>query len=252
MEAVKAVQALPALSEINALIESADQDAAKARAEEITKLLKEARELYSYILDETQLAYFTGDYDGNNYETTLLTTEEAMKPVKTHFGIVTLVSGIELISAPTKLTYTEGETLDFTGLSIKVLYDDGSEKYVTAEDCTFSITTASKSNTRVNVYYSEDGGTRYSKYFRITVNSASSETPVTPDNPGNSTDSSSSSSSGSNSGSSSSDSSSSGDASAEKAGLPGGAIAGIVIGGVVVLLAGGFAVYYFVIRKKLH
>jgi hypothetical protein len=132
-----------------------------------------------------------------------------------------------------------------------VLYDDGSEKYVTAEDCTFSITTASKSNTRVNVYYSEDGGTRYSKYFRITVNSASSETPVTPETPGD-TDSSSSSSSGSNSGSSSSDSSSSGDASAEKAGLPGGAIAGIVIGGVVVLLAGGFAVYYFVIRKKLH
>jgi hypothetical protein len=123
--------------------------------------------------------------------------EEAMKPVKTYFGIITTVTGIELVSRPTKLTYTEGDTLDFTGLSIKVLYDDGSEKLVTADDCTFSTTTASKANTRVNVTY--EG---FTKYFRITVNTATTETPVTP-TPGTPNDGNSSSSGSSSSNSSS-------------------------------------------------
>jgi hypothetical protein len=229
MAAVKAVQALPDLSEINSLIEKDD----RTRAVEITELLKTARTLYSYILDDTQLAYFTGNYDGNNYQEILTTAEAAMKPVKTHFNIITSVSGISLVSAPTKLTYAEGETLDFTGLSIKVMYDDGSEKYVTADDCTFSTTTANKANTRINVYY-EENGTTFSKYFRITVTDEATDTPE----PGNGDSS--------NSGDSSTDSST------EKKGLPGGAIAGIIVGGVVVLLAGGFAVYHFVLRKKLH
>ena len=40
------------------------------------------------------------------------------------------VSGIEVITQPTKLTYTTGETLDLTGLTVKVKYNDGSEETI--------------------------------------------------------------------------------------------------------------------------
>jgi hypothetical protein len=174
LDAVNAVKALPSLDEINALTSQANQAEAKVRAEEITELLKEAYPLYSNILDGTQLSFFTGDYDGTDYQTILTEAMEAMKPVKEHFGIVTTVTGIALISKPTKLTYTDGDTIDFSGLRLKVTYDDGSTAYVTANDCTFSTTTANKSNPRIVVYYDN-----YTKYFYLTVNTATSDTPST-------------------------------------------------------------------------
>lgn len=44
------------------------------------------------------------------------------------------VTGIEVEAPPNKLVYTAGEALDLTGLTIKVIYSDGSEETLSASD----------------------------------------------------------------------------------------------------------------------
>jgi|GEM_PF-1365442 len=45
-----------------------------------------------------------------------------------------IVTGIQIASQPTKLTYTHGEALNLTGLSARLLYSDGTEETVDWED----------------------------------------------------------------------------------------------------------------------
>lgn len=162
---IEMVKALASLEEIGKLVSSGNQTAAKARAEEISSELKAVRQQYGKIISAVQMAFFTGDYDGTDYYSILTAAENAMRPVKDHFGILTTVVGIELISTPDKMTYAEGEKIDFSGLKLLVTYDDGTTEYV--DDYTVSTEYASSSGTRINISY---GG--YSTYFRITVDAS--------------------------------------------------------------------------------
>ncbi|MBO5027398.1 MAG: leucine-rich repeat protein [Clostridia bacterium] len=165
MAAVEAVRALPSLEEINALIAAVDQESAAARAEEITELLKTARTLYNNIVSETQLAFFNGEFDGTDYLAELSAREMAMRPVKDHYGILTTVVSITLISTPDKMTYYAGEEIDTTGMVIEATYDDGTTAIV--EDYELSTYVASVTGGRITVSY---GGKTTS--FRITVKAA--------------------------------------------------------------------------------
>lgn len=177
LTAIDMVKALAGLDEINSLVSKGDQAAAKARAEEITDSLKAVRQQYNKIINAVQLAFFTGKYDGTDYYELLTAREIAMRPVKDHFGIVTTVVGIELISTPDKMTYADGEKIDFTGLQLLATYDDGTTEYV--DDYTVSTEYASSSGTRIDISY---GG--YSTYFRIKVSGSQAKPPVDqPENP---------------------------------------------------------------------
>jgi hypothetical protein len=44
------------------------------------------------------------------------------------------LTGMELVTAPAKLSYTHGDTLDLTGLSVKLTYNDAAEEIVSVND----------------------------------------------------------------------------------------------------------------------
>ncbi|MBE7093055.1 MAG: hypothetical protein E7367_00010 [Clostridiales bacterium] len=178
MSAIDAVKALPDLAEIQGLIASADQAAALVRAEEITALLKTARGMYNNIVSDTQLAFFNGGFDGTDYFAVLSEKEQAMRPVKDHFGIKTTVVSITLVSTPDKMQYIEGETIDTTGMVIEATYDDGTKAVV--DGYTLSTNVATLTGGRITVSF---GGKTTS--FRITVKAAEEkpDEPVIPDDP---------------------------------------------------------------------
>jgi len=56
------------------------------------------------------------------------------------------LSGLEIVTQPTKLTYTYGETLDLTALSVKLLYNDGTEEIIALAGFAASGISASPAN----------------------------------------------------------------------------------------------------------
>ncbi|MBR2646241.1 MAG: leucine-rich repeat protein [Clostridia bacterium] len=228
MAAVEAVAALPSIEEINGLVSASDQVAAAIRAQEITDLLKAARELYSNIVSETQIGFFEGNYDGVNYLQELTRKEMAMRPVKDHFGIITSVISITLITTPDKMSYVEGEKIDTTGMVVQATFDDGTKQIV--EDYTLSTYEATLTGGRITVFY---GGQTTS--FRVSVSPKEYDDPVDPDS--SSSDSSSDSESTLDSGST-----------GKKKGCGGGCKS--VVGGEVALVGIGFAVWMLSKKKK--
>jgi len=228
MAAVEAVAALPSIEEINGLVSASDQVAAAIRAQEITDLLKAARELYSNIVSETQIGFFEGSYDGVNYLQELTRKEMAMRPVKDHFGIITSVISITLITTPDKMSYVEGEKIDTTGMVVQATFDDGTKQIV--EDYTLSTYEATLTGGRITVFY---GGQTTS--FRVSVSPKEYDDPVDPDS--SSSDSSSDSESTLDSGST-----------GKKKGCGGGCKS--VVGGEVALVGIGFAVWMLSKKKK--
>ncbi len=78
------------------------------------------------------------------------------------------LSSIAITTAPTKTTYTEGETFDPTGMVVTATYSDSSTGNVTAS-CTFSPSTAlTTSDTEITVTYGDKTTT-----YDITVNAIS-------------------------------------------------------------------------------
>lgn len=107
--------------------------------------------------------------------------------VRQTFNIVVrdpIMTGVSLKNSPTKTTYTEGETLDPTGLVLTTLYDNGTTAEVvyseeTAKDFTFNPdtkTALSKGNTKVTVTYGD-----FETEFAITVTEAEKPDPEKPD-----------------------------------------------------------------------
>lgn len=45
-----------------------------------------------------------------------------------------VMTGMQLVTQPAKLSYSYGETLDLSGLSVKLLYNDGTDEVIAAED----------------------------------------------------------------------------------------------------------------------
>ena len=81
------------------------------------------------------------------------------------------LTGISITKAPTKTTYTEGESFDKTGMIVKATYSDGSSKEITA----YTVTDGSKltsGKTNVTISYTENGVTKTTAQ-EITVTKAS-------------------------------------------------------------------------------
>lgn len=90
------------------------------RVEAFSATVKEARRLYGNISDETQLGFVTAEQIAK-----LEAVETALREVKALFGIQMAVSDVRPMDGYKK-EYVEGETFDMTGLTLTVVYDDGS------------------------------------------------------------------------------------------------------------------------------
>ena len=88
------------------------------------------------------------------------------------------LSSIAITTAPTKTTYTEGETFDATGMVVTATYSDESTDDVTAL-CTWSPSGAlSTSDDEITISYTENGTTKTATQA-ITVNAYEQPNPVT-------------------------------------------------------------------------
>ena len=87
------------------------------------------------------------------------------------------LTGISVKTAPTKLTYNEGESFDKTGMVIEATYNDGSKKDVTGYTYTptGALTTA---NTTISISYTEGSETKTCTQS-ITVNAVTPPAPAT-------------------------------------------------------------------------
>ena len=76
--------------------------------------------------------------------------------------VVKTLTKIEVTSSPTTINYTEGDSLDLTGLIVTATFSDGSTEDVTSQ-CTFSPaagTILATTDTNVNISYTYKGVTR--------------------------------------------------------------------------------------------
>ena len=78
----------------------------------------------------------TGATDGSTDVTASLTGGSTVAPVVTTFTVTKALSSIAVTTAPTKTTYTEGESFDNTGMVVTATYDDASTE--TPNDYTWS------------------------------------------------------------------------------------------------------------------
>ncbi len=109
----------------------------------------------------------TGTYNAGEATATITVTNPAL-------------SSIAITTAPTKTTYTEGETFDPTGMVVTANYSDATTDDVTAS-CTYSPSTStalSTSNTAITVSYTENAVTKTTTQA-ITVNEYVQPTSVT-------------------------------------------------------------------------
>lgn len=96
------------------------------------------------------------------------------KTVTTSFNVqvaVLALTGISVTTMPARIGYIVGETLDFSGIIVSAIYNNGTTDSITSE-CTFSPaegTTLSELGTKtVDIYYTEDGVT-YTTSFSVDV-----------------------------------------------------------------------------------
>lgn len=96
------------------------------------------------------------------------------KTVTTSFDVqvaVITLTGISVTTMPARKGYIVGETLDFSGIVVSAIYNNGTTDSITSE-CTFSPaegTTLSELGTKtVDIYYTEDGVT-YTTSFSVDV-----------------------------------------------------------------------------------
>lgn len=86
------------------------------------------------------------------------------------------LTGIEIKTLPTKLTYTVGDTFDVTGLQVSAVYDNGDKEDIVADEYNVSSPDMSRSGTvTVTVTYKAD--ISKTATFDITVNAPQQELP---------------------------------------------------------------------------
>ena len=119
-----------------------------------------------------QLTFITNAND-------LFTVEAAVRDVRAAFGETVRIVELQVKTSPTKLVYVDGEVFDATGMTLTVIYDDGSRDEVTSG---YTLPTAPLKAGQQTVTFSYAG---VSKTISVTVNRNpnADPTPVDPTDP---------------------------------------------------------------------
>ena len=81
------------------------------------------------------------------------TVSETMPTSKYPLRLVEKPSSLEVVTPMDKTEYEYGETVDLTGLTLKVVYADGTEVPVAVSDCTVNVNKMKPSDTAVTLSY---------------------------------------------------------------------------------------------------
>ncbi len=167
-EIIDIIDNFPSVSEISSWNTT---NKTKEEIIEFSDLVMQARNIYSNTMDSDQLAMI-----GEERVKKLSDTESALRAVKEIFGINPKPVRLKYSTDSTfKSQYKSGETLDWTGLTVTVEYDDGSTAVVPREDLTLV-------NEEFTVYDSFAELTAYGLTLnvRITVTAADDNNPQPP------------------------------------------------------------------------
>ena len=162
----------------------------------------------------------------------LLAYEAALREAKARFGAPVAMKELELASVPDKIRYNAGDTFDPTGMVLRVVYEDGSEIILGANQYTLDKTVLHAGDVGITASYT-DGDKTVSVLVRLNVQGSDPAAPTDPTNPTDPIDPTNPET----------------PAPDEKGGLPAAAIVGIVLAAVV-LLGGGVAAVVIVLRRK--
>lgn len=171
-EAIAAIGNMPTEEEVRALVSMEDRDAAKALLAEYRARVSAARLAYNRVTNSEQLTFITNAND-------LFTVEAAVRDVRAAFGETVRIVELQVKTSPTKLVYVDGEVFDATGMTLTVIYDDGSRDEVTSG---YTLPTAPLKAGQQTVTFSYAG---VSKTISVTVNRNpnADPTPVDPTDP---------------------------------------------------------------------
>ncbi len=149
-----------------------------AMVTEFSESVKTAHRIYNNTTSPVQLEML-----GEDRIAKLTEVEEALKPVKTKFGITVRISSVSPdATSAHKSEYLEGETFDLTGLVLRVVYDDYSEEIISD----LSEVKLQSAYTGTLYSYNTFVAAEYKgEYFRIpiTVKASASSDPQAPENP---------------------------------------------------------------------
>lgn len=148
--------------------ESGDLETYRAAVESFSETVKRARLQYNNITDETQLGYVS-----DSYVKKLEDTENEMRSIKKQYGVTVNVSRLEYLDGSYKKDYVAGETFDMTGLTIFVIYDDGSRETADSSRLTLLTTRVlSIYDITVDVQYTDENGKTYTVFVKVSVSAA--------------------------------------------------------------------------------
>ena len=187
---------------------------AVSELDEISAAVTKARVAYNGISDGQQITLLADYFDR------LVKYETALRNKKAALGSPVKVDKLVIATNPTKTRYKAGEQFDGTGMTIKLVFADKSELFVT--NYTTDKTTFANGDTDINISC-EYNGTTYTVKLLLNIESTSQPDPDVPDptpTPDNND------------------------------GLSAGAIVGIVLGSVAVVAAAAVATVLVIKKKK--
>ena len=162
------------MQEWKSAAESGDTATYRAAVEAFSEAVKLARLQYNNITDETQRGFIP---DG--YAEKLEETENEMRDIKKQYGVTVNVSRLEYLDSGYKKDYVAGETFDMTGLTVIIVYDDGSRETADSSRLTLVTTRALTVTTRtVEVEYRDENGKTYTVFVRVSVSAAAKASAV--------------------------------------------------------------------------
>jgi hypothetical protein len=168
-ECIQLIDEMPDVATINGWTVGTTQ---KSYVESVATNVKTARAYFNNAKNNAQQAGFLSAEAENK----LLTVEKALRSVKPLFGISVEIAELKLDSTSVfKSEYTVGETFDMTGVSVIIVYDDGSEEVADSSKLTLKTTKKlGKYDRTVDISYA---GFDEALKVRITVTEVKEETP---------------------------------------------------------------------------
>ena len=180
-ECITLITEMESAEEVKGWLQLENTEENKAIIEAFSVKVKAARQYYNNATQKEGQAQFVSAEMGEK----LLAVEAALREVKAHFGIVSLISDIRTTSASThKTSYLVGETFDMTGLVVEIVYDDYSTEIADSSKLVLKTGALSKYDRYVVLTYPtlDANGNETLKEFRIsvTVTSEPNQGGVTP------------------------------------------------------------------------
>ncbi len=131
-DAIEALESKYTIAQISALAQANDKAALEINGE-LSKAIQAARQAYNAIVGDDQKALAAEQYQ------TLLTYEKALRDARKQVGITVTLTSVQIETLP-KSYYKDGERFSIDGMTLKVVYSDGSELLISGDEVKNTVT----------------------------------------------------------------------------------------------------------------